>query len=90
MDDARDGYELIDVGDGARLERFGGRIVDRPHPGAWARGETPGLASADLRFDRDSGWSGPAAEGPWSIEVGGLTLELRPTDAGQVGLFPEH
>lgn len=26
----------------------------------------------------------------WPIQVGGLTLELRPTEAGQVGLFPEH
>ncbi len=90
--DSAGGYELIDVGDGARLERFGGRTVDRPHPSALGARRNPGSwASADLRFDRDSGWSGPAAElGPWSIEAGGLTLELRPTDAGQVGLFPEH
>ena len=27
---------------------------------------------------------------PWPIEIDGVTLELRPTDAGQVGLFPEH
>ncbi|MEJ7749740.1 MAG: class I SAM-dependent methyltransferase, partial [Candidatus Limnocylindrales bacterium] len=26
----------------------------------------------------------------WSVELGGLTMELRPTEAGQVGLFPEH
>ena len=52
-------------------------------PDAWA--------SADLQFDRDGGWSGRSAgAGPWSIGIGGLTLELRPTDAGQVGLFPEH
>ena len=27
---------------------------------------------------------------PWPIEIDGLTLELRATEAGQVGLFPEH
>ena len=27
---------------------------------------------------------------PWSIGVAGVTLELRPTEAGQLGLFPEH
>ena len=90
--DSPSAYELLDVGDGARLERFGGRTVDRPHPSALgARWNPESWASADLRFDRDRGWTGPATElGPWPIEVGGLTMELRPTDAGQVGLFPEH
>jgi 23S rRNA (cytosine1962-C5)-methyltransferase len=85
-------YELLDLGGAARLERFGDRIVDRPAPGALeARRDPDAWASADLRFDRDRGWTGPGAdEGPWSIEIDGLALELRPTDAGQVGLFPEH
>jgi 23S rRNA (cytosine1962-C5)-methyltransferase len=47
--------------------------------------------AADLRFERDRGWTGRAvALGPWPVEVEGLTLDLRTTDAGQVGLFPEH
>ena len=85
-------YQLIDLGGGARLERFGERIVDRPHPAALgSRHEVEAWRSADLRYDRDRGWTGPAADaGPWPIELGGLTLELRPTDAGQLGLFPEH
>ena len=46
---------------------------------------------ADLRFDRDEGWTAEAADkAPWSVEVRGITLELRPTEAGQIGLFPEH
>jgi 23S rRNA (cytosine1962-C5)-methyltransferase len=89
---APQGYELVDFGDGARLDRFGVRTVDRPHPGTLgARREAGKWASADLRFDHDAGWTGPAAtDGPWPIDVAGLTLELRPTGAGQVGLFPEH
>jgi 23S rRNA (cytosine1962-C5)-methyltransferase len=89
---ARDGYRLLDVGGGARLERFGDRVVDRPHPGALgARGDAEAWRRADLRYERDLGWSGEAAaSGAWSCEIAGLTLELRPTDAGQVGLFPEH
>lgn len=85
-------YQLIDFGGGARLERFGDRIVDRPHPGALgSRGEVDAWTGADLRFERDRGWSGPALPGgPWPFEHDGLRLELRPTDAGQVGLFPEH
>jgi 23S rRNA (cytosine1962-C5)-methyltransferase len=52
-------------------------------PDAWA--------GADLRFDPGSGWSGPAAPAdPWPIAIDGLTLELRPTASGGLGLFPEH
>jgi 23S rRNA (cytosine1962-C5)-methyltransferase len=89
---AIDSYELVDVGGGARLERFGDRLVDRPHPAALgARSHADRWRAADLRFDRDRGWTGRAADaGPWGVAIQGLTLELRPTDAGQVGLFPEH
>jgi len=84
-------HELVDCGDGRRLDRFGSRVVDRPAPGATAgrKGASAEWAAADLQFDRDRGWSG-ADLGPWTIDVDGLTLELRPTSAGQVGLFPEH
>ena len=86
------GHALLDVGGGARLERFGGRVTDRPHPGALgARGDPAAWAAADLRFDRDGGWSGVAdVTEPWPIEIDGLELELKATEAGQVGLFPEH
>lgn len=86
------GYALIDMGGGARLERFGDRVTDRPHPAALgARADPTGWAGADLRYDRDRGWTGgAAAREPWTMTVDGLTLELRPTDAGQVGCFPEH
>jgi 23S rRNA (cytosine1962-C5)-methyltransferase len=86
------GYRLEDVGGAARLEQFGERLVDRPAPAALgARGDPECWAAADLRFERDRGWAGPGvAAGPWPIEIAGLSLELRATEAGQVGLFPEH
>ena len=86
------GYRLEDVGGAARLEQFGERLVDRPAPAALgARGDPARWAAADLRFERDRGWAGPGvAAAPWPIEIAGLTLELRATAAGQVGLFPEH
>jgi 23S rRNA (cytosine1962-C5)-methyltransferase len=67
-------------------------VVDRPHPVALGtRGDPGAWASAELRFDRERGWEGaPAAHEPWPVTIDRLTLELRPTDAGQVGLFPEH
>lgn len=89
-----DGYELIDAGGGARLERFGEHVTDRPHGGAYGERRAPERwAEADLRFDRDAGWSGRAlarASEGWSAAIGGVHLLLRPTDAGQVGCFPEH
>jgi 23S rRNA (cytosine1962-C5)-methyltransferase len=87
-------YELIDVGDGARLERFGDHVTDRPHPGAHHGRTLPDRWSeADLRYGRDIGWSGPGVVGAasgWPITFHGMEFGLRTTDAGQVGLFPEH
>jgi 23S rRNA (cytosine1962-C5)-methyltransferase len=86
-------YELLDAGVGRRLERFGDRVVDRPAPmaGAW-RSMPEAWASAELRFDDGSGWESAAtAQEPWPVEVAeGLTMELRPTSSGGLGLYPEH
>ncbi|HYC07310.1 MAG TPA: class I SAM-dependent methyltransferase, partial [Candidatus Binatia bacterium] len=93
-------HELLDVGDGRRLDRFGEVVLDRPFPpadrvrpadrSAWAR--------SDARFDRSTAgdvdhgsWttrSGRPIE-PWCIREGRLTLELRLSGSGQVGWFPE-
>jgi 23S rRNA (cytosine1962-C5)-methyltransferase len=91
IDDDRPGHELIDVGDGRRLDRFGERLVDRPAPAAaWAPRLAPEeWAAADLSFERGAGWTGSAIA-PWTMALDGLTLELQPTASGQVGLFPEH
>ena len=85
------GYELLDAGDGRRLERFGGVVVDRPAPGAEAvrRAGVAEWRAADLRFDRGTGWTGVAPE-EWTVEIDDVRLGLRPTATGQVGLFPEH
>ena len=89
-----DDYELIDAGDGARLERFGDHVVHRPHPAIIGARRSPGRwADADLRFDRDGGWSGTGldeARHGWTVRLADLAFELRPTDSGQVGVFPEH
>ena len=49
-------------------------------------GARPTCASIATAAGRDR----PPAPGPGRSRVDGLTVELRPTDAGQVGLFPEH
>jgi 23S rRNA (cytosine1962-C5)-methyltransferase len=51
------GYELIDAGQGRRLERFGSHVIDRPAPGAdFPAGAPERWAEADLSWDRDGGW----------------------------------
>ena len=94
-DDASvDGYELIDAGDGGRLERFGTFVVERPAPGMLApRTIAKRWSEADLRFDRDRGWHGrrlEQARAGWKGVFAGIRMELSPSSAGQVGLFPEH
>jgi predicted RNA methylase len=85
------GYELLDAGEGRRLERFGGRIVDRPAPGASEPRRAPSRwREADLRFDAGHGWSFRIGAGPWLVFIGELTMELRATSSGGVGLYPEH
>jgi 23S rRNA (cytosine1962-C5)-methyltransferase len=86
-------YELLDAGDGRRLERLGSRVVDRPAPGAVDRRLADMLAwrRADLRFDGARGWFGEdVAMEPWAVSIDGLAMELRPTASGGLGLYPEH
>ena len=85
------GYELLDAGDGRRLERFGSVVVDRPAPSAAEpRRDPDAWRSADLAFSREGGWTGARPGEAWTVELDGLTFELRPTESGQVGVFPEQ
>lgn len=95
-----DGYELLDAGDGRRLERFGSVTVDRPAPTAIAPRRDPDVwDSADVRFDRSergevvhAGWTTPDGRPiePWLVTEAGISFELRLAPSGQVGLFPEQ
>src|SRR5450759_169253 len=83
--------ELLDCGDGRRLERFGSVVVDRPAPAAVMRPLLPEAEwhRAPLAYGR-GGWARGGGQEPWSIRAGGLVLECRPATGGQVGVFPEH
>ncbi len=84
-------YELVDAGDGEKLERLGGVLVARPAPAA--REPKRGGAcweEAAARFDAHAGWTlrTPLPD-PWLARAHSLTFHLEPTPSGQVGWFPE-
>jgi 23S rRNA (cytosine1962-C5)-methyltransferase len=91
---SRDQYELLDFGDGRKLERFGDSIVDRPAPAAEGlrRGDPSLWAEADHVYDREAArWRSRAdAKQTWSILHEQRVFHLSCTDAGQVGVFPEQ
>lgn len=91
-------YELIDFGGGRKLERFGPFSLDRPAPAAQnvARRQSAQWPRADARYERHPGQRGrwlfgtrPIRE-PWAIAWGPLRLELKLTEFGHLGLFPEQ
>ncbi len=92
-----DQYELIDFGDGRRLERFGTLRLDRPCPAVehLSRAEPGAWRSVDGRFDRygenEGRWSFERSlPEPWTVDHDRVRFELKPTPAGQIGLFPEQ
>jgi 23S rRNA (cytosine1962-C5)-methyltransferase len=94
MKSDRHGYELIDFGDGRKLERFGSITVDRPARGAWTPKAIPDAwESAELIYQ---GERMNAGDGSWQLlsgwecSVHGLKLQIIPQRTGQLGVFPEH
>lgn len=83
--------ELLDCGDGRRLERFGEVVVDRPAPAAVMPRRLPAAdwRRASLRWS-GTAWDRGGDHGPWPVRAGGLVLECRPASGGQVGVFAEH
>lgn len=90
-----DGYELLDSGDGRKLERFGKIVLARPCSQAMWRPSLPPTewSRADASFDREEGnrWHGRAnLPESWTIETAGIRFKLGGTDFGHLGIFPEQ
>ncbi len=91
-------YELLDFGRGRRLERFGPVVLDRPCPAAERLPQqTPELwCQAHARYERLASQKGhwillqPNLPDRWTIDHPPFQLELKRTEFGQVGVFPEH
>ena len=89
-------YELIDSGEGERLERFGTVVLSRPDPQAlWhKRLAQTEWTKADGHFSRDGSdgkWTMKNGKlDRWPIEFGGLKLWVKPSSFKHVGIFPEQ
>ena len=91
----KDDYELLDSGDGRKLERFGAYTLARPCSQALWRPSLPAAewARADASFDREDGnrWHNRAGiPKSWEIETAGIRFKLGGTDFGHLGIFPEQ
>ncbi len=92
-----DDYELLDIGDMRKLERFGTLTVDRPEPQAlWARSAAePAWQAADMKFlapeDQESGtWEFRSIKQDWVMGFEGVRFACRATSFRHVGVFPEQ
>jgi len=90
-------YELIDTGDGEKLERWGEYTLRRPDPQIiWPTGnENASWKSADGHYHRSSSGGGQwqfNKELPerWTIRWGDLRFFIKPTGFKHTGLFPEQ
>jgi len=86
-------YELLDSGDGRKLERFGDVVLSRPCGQAlWEKQRPDAWARSAASFDRAGGWQTHGnAELPscWSVTINGIVMRLKPSPAGHLGVFPE-
>ena len=90
-----DDYELLDSGDGRKLERFGKYVLARPCSQAMWRPSKSAAdwERADASFDREDGnrWHGRSnLPKEWQIETAGIRFKLGGTDFGHLGIFPEQ
>lgn len=84
-------YELLDSGEGQKLERFGQFTLCRPDPQAlWhKRLSSAEWTKADGEFT--NAWDvKKTLPDKWQISYGGLKFWIRPSSFKHIGLFPEQ
>ena len=89
-------YEVIDTGDGEKLERWNGIVLRRPDPQAIWPKQQPGL------WEKPDAWYHRSQKGGgeweffkklperWTVSCGDLKFYVRPTGFKHTGLFPEQ
>ena len=86
-------YELIDSGNGKRLERFGKYIISKPDPQAiWK----PFLSQANWQkadatyLDEDKKWRQNTLPEKWELRYKDIKFYARLTSFKHTGIFPEQ
>lgn len=90
-------YELLDSGNGYKLERFSSYVLSRPDPQAIWRPSLPKTewdkADAIFRTDKKftgARWDNRRVKEPWLFSVENITLLLKLTPFKHTGVFPEQ
>jgi 23S rRNA (cytosine1962-C5)-methyltransferase len=91
-------YELLDSGEGKKLERFGEYVLVRPEPQAkWAAALPLGRwQAADGEYVKASNgrrgeWKFPKPiPARWAMQRGDLKFWVQPAPSGHVGVFPDQ
>lgn len=89
-------YEVLDTGDGEKLERWGDVILRRPDPQTiWPKADPKLWQSAQAHYHRSERGGGSwefAARLPekWVMRYRDLSFYVRPTGFKHTGLFPEQ
>ncbi len=92
-------YELLDTGEGEKLERFGKYVFVRPYEDAvWSKtmGMKEKWAKADAKFwsskvGAKAGWKmNKKIESKWEMEYKGIKFLASPTPFRHLGFFPEQ
>ncbi len=94
-------YELLDTGEGEKLERFGKHIFIRPYEDAvWPKCSTPSVQQLWENIDgkfwsskagTKNGWKmNKEIEKKWEMEYKGIKFFASPTPFRHLGFFPEQ
>lgn len=88
--DSWNDYELLDSGDGRRLERFGNYILNRPDPQAIWKPTLPLSAwqKADAEFT--TSWQAKNVPHEWQLAYKDLHFLAKLTPFKHTGIFPEQ
>ncbi len=89
-------YEVLDTGDGEKLERWKDVILRRPDPQTiWPKADPALWSRADAVYHRSERGGGQwefrrRLPERWTVGHGGLEFYVRPTGFKHTGLFPEQ
>ena len=89
-------YEVLDTGDGEKLERWRDILLRRPDPQViWPKQKPEMWARADAHYHRSQKGGGEweffrKLPDRWTVRYGALEFYVRPTGFKHTGLFPEQ